>query len=144
MTLHEIPSFSGKQCTSVQGSPFCSTNRRYFLCICWTRKIGRQKSGRITGRTRCKSSAYRSAKNLSVTTLKLPAQVYRTDRLAVHHPVHEEPVHELHELLPWELEFAAHGPQESSSSYSGSRKTDLRCPGWFQGFGALPCPFAGD
>ena len=64
--------------------------------------------------------AYRSAKNLSVTTLKLPAQVYRTDRLAVHHPVHEESAHELQELHPWELELVAHCPQESSSGYAGS------------------------
>ena len=74
------------------------------------------KTGRLTRRTQGKSSAHRSAKNLSVTTLKLPAQVYRTDRLAVHHPVHEESAHELQELLPRELELATHGPQESSSA----------------------------
>ena len=66
------------------------------------------------------------------------AQVSRTDRLAVHRPDQEEPAHELQEPLPWEL--FVHGPHESSS---GSSKTDLRCPGWFQGFGALPCPFVG-
>ena len=63
-------------------------------------------------------SAHRSAKNLSVTTLKLSAQAYRTDRFAVYHPVHEESAHELQELLPRELELATHGSQEASSAWS--------------------------
>ena len=109
-----------------------------------TKIEGRQKVGRLTGRTQWRSGAG-SHRSASTQVLRhLSSSGLQADRLVVHHPdqvVPCPPNHGSQELCPRELVDQSAVMVPSQSSSSGSSKTDLRCPGWFQGFGVLPFPF---
>ena len=101
MTMHDMPSYSVKQCSNVQGGSPLKLNKQtlFSLHLLGHENKGdknQQKSGRIRGRTRSKSTAYLSAMFPRVTTLRLPAQEDKTDKIANHHPVQVLPAHELH------------------------------------------------